>query len=187
MVTHGVRLRPLEPGDAEVMAAWGDDLLFCDEAGWSRDLAPAERRVRWAELVADLPPGIVRLAGVAGDEVVGYVDLRGTEPGRRELGYLVGGRERWGRGLGTALARAGLEHAFTVLRLAEVWAEAADANPASVRILQRIGMTETGRGDATWFLDRPTFHRQFAITAEEWRARRPGIRDASGPAATPAW
>lgn len=171
--TKGVLLRPLEPGDAPVMAAWGDDLLFCDEAGWSRDLDPAERRERWAELVAEPPADLLRLAAVVDGEVVGYVDLHGSEPGRRELGYLVGGRERFGKGLGTAMARQGLDHAFGVLGLDEVWAEAADANRASVRILQRIGMTETGRGTDTWHLDRRTFHRQFAITRAEWES--PGV------------
>lgn len=157
-------LRPMEPADAEVIAAWGDDLLFCDEAGWSRDLDPAERRQRWGELVADPPSDLIRLTAVSDGEVVGYVDFHGDEPKRRELGYIVGGRERWGRGLGTALARAGLDHGFDVLGLDEIWAEAADANPVSVRILQRIGMTETGRGEDTLYLDRPTFYRQFAIT-----------------------
>ena len=76
--TKGVLLRPLEPGDAPVMAAWGDDLLFCDEAGWSRDLDPAERRERWAELVAEPPADLLRLAAVVDGEVVGYVDLHDT-------------------------------------------------------------------------------------------------------------
>lgn len=160
-----VVLRPLEPSDAETIASWGGDLLFCDGAGWSRDLDPIERRRRWAELVVDLPMDLIRLAAVSGGELVGYVDLHGDEPRRRELGYLVGGRDRWGRGYGTAMARAGLQYGFDVLGLEEVWAEAADANPASVRILQRIGMTETGRGDDTWYLERPTFHRQFVISA----------------------
>lgn len=168
MVMPAVTLRPLRPDDAEVMAAWGDDLLFCDEAGWSRDLDPTERRLRWAELVAHLPANLIRLTAVADGAVVGYVDLHGSEPRRRELGYLVGGRERWGRGLGTALARAGLAHGFDALGLDVVWAEAADANIASVRILQRIGMTETGRGTDSWYLDRPTFHRQFEIERAGW-------------------
>ncbi len=170
----GVLLRPLEPLDAEVIAAWGDDLLFCDEAGWSRDLDPAERRVRWVELVRDLPADLIRLAGVLDGELIGYVDLHGSEPGRRELGYLVGGRERWGRGLGTALALAGLAHGFDVLGLDEIWAEAADANEASVRILQRIGLTETGRGEDAWYLDRRTFYRQFAMPRSDWGRAGPG-------------
>lgn len=172
MVSEGVRLRPLAVRDADVMAAWGDDPLFCDEAGWSPDLDPAERRVRWGELVRDPPADLIRLAGVLDGAVVGYVDLHGSEPGRRELGYLVGGRERWGRGLGTALARAGVAHGFGELGLDEIWAEAADANVASVRILQRIGMTETGRGDDTWYLGRRTFYRQFAMTRSEGEHRK---------------
>ena len=160
---HAVALRPLEATDAGVVAAWGEDLLFCDAAGWSRDVDPTERRVGWVGLADDPPPGLLRLAALVGGEVVGFVDLNGAEPGRRELGYVVGGRERWGRGLGTALARAGLAHGFAVLRLDVIWAEAADANAASIRILQRIGMTETGRGEDTWYLDRPTFHRRFEI------------------------
>lgn len=158
-----VVLRPLGAADAEVVAAWGEDLLFCDAAGWSRDLGPTERRVRWAALADDPPHGLLRQAAVVGGEVVGFVDLNGSEPGRRELGYVVGGRERWGRGLGTALARAGLAYGFDVLGLDVIWAEAAHANAASIRILQRIGMTETGRGEDTWYLDRPTFHRRFEI------------------------
>lgn len=163
-----IQLRPMEPADAKVIAAWGDDLLFCDEAGWSRELDPGERRLRWAQLVADLPSDLIRLTAVSDGEVVGFVDLRGDETQRRELGYVVGGRDRWGKGLGTAAARGGLAHGFDVLGLDEIWAEAADANPASVRILQRIGMTETGRGDDTTYLDRPTFYRQFAITREQF-------------------
>lgn len=166
----------MEPGDAPVIAAWGDDLLFCDEAGWSRELDPGERRRRWAVLVDDLPADLIRLTAVVDDAVVGYVDLHGDEPGRRELGYLVGGRERWGQGLGTAVARAGLDHGFGVLGLHTIWAEAADANVPSVRILQRLGMTETGRGAPTTYVDAPTFYRQFEI-------RRPAT---PAPAAAPA-
>lgn len=163
MVGDSVRLRPLEPDDAPVLASWADDPLFCDEAGWARDLDPGLRRERWAGLIAAPPADLLRVAAVVNGEVVGYVDLHGSEAGRRELGYLVGGRERQGKGLGTELARAGLAYGFDVLGLDEVWAEAADANVASVRILQRLGMTETGRGDDTEYLGRPTFYRQFAI------------------------
>lgn len=145
------------------MAGWGDDLLFCDEAGWSRELDPLERRVRWGELIAAPPAALLRLAGVADDEVIGYVDLFGDEPGRRELGFLVGGRERWGQGYGTALASAGLAYGFDVLGLDIIWAEAAATNEASVRILQRIGMVETGRGSHTEHRGQPTFHRQFEV------------------------
>ncbi len=102
--------------------------------------------------------------------MVGYVDLHGDQPHRREIGFVIGERSRWGQGLGRLAAAAGLDHGFHQLALQEIWAEAMDANQRSVRILQSLGMLETGRGGEDMFLDQPTHYRQFAITAENWLA-----------------
>ncbi|MDX6283038.1 MAG: hypothetical protein QOH03_4109, partial [Kribbellaceae bacterium] len=96
-------------------------------------------------------------------ELVGYVDLAGGEVGWRELGYVVGPSARWGRGLGGVVARLGVEYGFGVLGLAEIRAEALDANVASVRILRSLGMTEVGRGEDDSFLGEPSFYRRFRI------------------------
>ena len=45
------------------------------------------------------------------------------------------------------------------------------ANQRSVRILQRLGLRETGRGDEGVFLDQPTHYRRFAITAVDWTTK----------------
>lgn len=164
-----VRLRPLTAADIEVMADWAEDLQFCREAGWTVDL-PRERRLAfWRELVESPPVELIRLGVVHGDDLVGYVDLHGSEPARRELGFLIGSRSRWGQGLGRQAASAALDHGFGSLSLDEIWAEALDANRRSVRLLQRLGMRETGRGAEGEFLGQPTFFRQFALTAPEWR------------------
>jgi RimJ/RimL family protein N-acetyltransferase len=172
-MTPRVALRPLTLADAEVAARWGDDDAFSAYAGWTVGRPAAERAALWRALVSDPPYDLLRLAAYdagAGEDadLVGYVDLHGREPGRRELGYLVGSRAHWGRGWGGAIAVAGLDHAFGVLGLDETWAEAVDANAPSVRILQRLGMTETGRGDDVDFLGEPSFYRQFAITRAVW-------------------
>ena len=116
------------------------------------------------------PADLVRLGVVVEDALVGYVDLHGQEPVRRELGFVIGVRDRWGQGLGRRAASAALDHAFDGLHLDEVWAEALDANTRSVRLLRRLGMQETGRGDAGEFLSRPTFYRRFTLTASAWRS-----------------
>ncbi len=63
---------------------------------------------------------------------------------------------------------AGLDYGFDRLGPQEIWAEALDANRRSVRILQLLGLVETGSGDEGVFLDQPTYHRRFAITAKDW-------------------
>lgn len=82
-----------------------------------------------------------------------------------ELGFLIGIRARWGEGLGHRAAAAAIEYGFRDLRLDEVWAEALDANQRSIRLLQRLGMRETGRGDEGEFLGQPSFYRQFTLTS----------------------
>ena len=104
--------------------------------------------------------------------LVGYVDLQGDDPHRRELGFAIGERSRWSRGLGRRAGAAGLDYGFDQLGLQEIWAEALDANQRSVRILQRLGLVETCRGDDGVFLDQPTYHRRFAITARDWASGR---------------
>jgi hypothetical protein len=41
-----------------------------------------------------------------------------------------------------------------------------------VRILQRLGMTETGRGQDGSYLGRPTYYRRFAVTRSAWAQLR---------------
>jgi RimJ/RimL family protein N-acetyltransferase len=165
-----IRLRSLSSDDAEVIAAWGTDAGFCRAAGWSVGRPLGEYRAFQRDLVAQPPPDLIRLGAVFDRRLVGYVDLHGTEPGRRELGYVIGERRQWRRGLGRAAAEAGLRFGFATLGLTQIWAEALDANLASVRILQRLGMHETGTGDSGIYLGTSTYYRQFAIGSDEFRA-----------------
>lgn len=172
-MTHRVRLRRLMLRDAEVAARWGEDPEFCAYAGWSVDRPTADRARLWRDLVTDPHDDLIRLAAV--DEtggLVGYVDYMGVESHRRELGYLVGARAHWGRGWGTSIAAAGVDHGFSVLGLTEIWAEVLNANGPSVRILQRLGMAETETGDDGTFLGAPSYFRRFVITRADWVAKK---------------
>jgi len=60
-----------------------------------------------------------------------------------ELGYWVG-KPYWGRGYCTEAARAVLHFAFTELRLNRVHAHHLTHNPASGRVMQKIGMRHEG-------------------------------------------
>jgi len=60
-----------------------------------------------------------------------------------ELGYWLG-IPFWGSGYGTEAARAVLQHGFETLLLHRIHAAHMTRNPASGRILQKIGMTYEG-------------------------------------------
>ena len=178
---RGVTLRLLEAEDADVIAEWGTDPQFCRDADWSPDLSFAERQRAQRGHIQSPPSDLIRLGAACEGALIGYVDLHGDEPVRRELGFLVGGRDRWGRGFGRLVAAAGLGYGFGRLGLHQIWAEALDANHRSVNILRSLGLEETGNGAEGVFNTRPSYYRQFAITADAWARTR-----TSGSAATSA-
>ncbi|GAB1694422.1 GNAT family N-acetyltransferase [Krasilnikovia sp. M28-CT-15] len=164
-----VTLRVLTPQDAAVIAGWASDPQFCREAEWTPGQAAYEYERFQRRLIETPPKDLIRLGVVSEGHLVGYVDLHGADPDRRELGFVIGLRNLWGHGLGLGAAAAGLHHGFVELGLQEIWAEAYEANRRSTRILRRLGLRETGFGDIGEFLGAPTRYVQFAIRADEWR------------------
>jgi [ribosomal protein S5]-alanine N-acetyltransferase len=61
------------------------------------------------------------------------------------------GRPYWGRGYATEAAREVMRYGFGALGLARIFATAMSRNPASIRVLEKIGMREEGvlRGHVT--------------------------------------
>lgn len=166
-----LRLRPMDVSDADTFADWASDPVFLAHAGWSGRATVEELTVWWVAFIAAPDPQLVRLSAVSGDDVVGYVDLHGDEQSTRELGFVIGPSSRWGLGLGTMAASAGLEYGFDVLKLSSVWAEAVDANVGSLRVLERIGMTRTGAGDDDMFLGVTSTYSRFALSRSDWEQR----------------
>ncbi|SDT26651.1 GNAT family N-acetyltransferase [Actinoplanes derwentensis] len=136
-------LRPLVPADAAVIGRWAADPEFVRAAEWTpRSIGEYERHHR--KIIQSPPPGLIRLGVLVDGELAGYVDLHGEDQNHRELGFLIGGRDRWGRGLGLQAAGAALEYGFTVLNLREIRAEASETNHRSIRILTRLGFRRLG-------------------------------------------
>ncbi len=80
----------------------------------------------------------------ASGRVVGEAGLQPLEDGDDiELTYTLA-REAWGAGYATEAARAVLRWTFTGLRLARVVAVADPEHAASLRVLEKLGMTLAG-------------------------------------------
>ncbi|MGP9537888.1 GNAT family N-acetyltransferase [Brachybacterium sp. AOP43-C2-M15] len=181
-----ILLSDLSVEDAGTVADRARDEVFLARAGWSPGLRHEEHLAFWRRLDQAPPPELLRLVAERRGAVVGTVDLHGLEPGIRELGYVVGPSANWGQGLDTAVARAGLTHAFDVLELEVVWAEALPANSASGRILRRLGMRPDGHGEVEEFLGVPGRFERYRITREQHRrglrAEEPLSPRGAGPA-----
>lgn len=163
-----LELRPLVASDAETLASWATDPLFCAHAGWKLRSTVEGAIPWWHDAITAPDPLLTRLMAVGSEEPIGYVDLHGDADDVRELGFVVGPSSRWHQGLGTAAARAGLSYGFTTLGLSAIWAEAVEANASSVRILRRMGMTETGAGSAEAFLGAPSRYVRFSLSRDAW-------------------
>lgn len=116
----------------------------------------------WRSIVRAIVSGL-------GDELVGLcgvVNLRGNSDG--EIWYLIN-PESWGQGIATRAVRQLLQLGFSEMGLHRIWATCLPENPASARVLEKVGMRKEGflvknlKIHGEW---RSSF--LYAILTEEW-------------------
>jgi len=79
-----------------------------------------------------------------GGELIGVMDLFRCAPDAAlEIGYWIG-KPYWGQGLSTEAAKAIIQEAKTTLGVQALVAGAFADNPASLRVLQKLGFKPTG-------------------------------------------
>lgn len=116
-------------------------------------------------------------------EVVGMCGLVALEadPKALELGYWIG-KPFWGRGYATAAGRLLLQFGFDDLHIGRIVAWCLVSNPASRRVLEKLGFNYIGirpHERSKWGPDEPLAH--FELTVVEWqRAGRAGRREEQG-------
>ncbi len=105
------------------------------------------------------------------DTVVGAVGLKLEEDGGiAELGYWVG-VPYWGNGYATEAANALLDYGFNSLVLSRIWARAFVRNPASSRVLEKVGMQREGVLRRSIRKDEELLDAEvFGMLREEWTA-----------------
>jgi len=99
---------------------------------------------------------------------VGTLNIKGRE--QAEFGYAIG-RKWWGRGYATEASAALLRFCFTDLGFHELCAHAMTRNPASSRVLQKLGMRSVGVLPNECEKDGEFFDAEgFTLTREQWAA-----------------
>lgn len=92
----------------------------------------------------------IRLVGIIGLKDLDIAKKKGN------LGYWIGERY-WGKGIGTESVALVINFAFSVLGLEEVWAYVYSENKASIRVLEKNGMTK--KGDMMEYNQTPDNHK----------------------------
>lgn len=168
--TKRLLLRPFSPADTAAFAR------FVDDEAYLRYLAPDHPDLeafmrRNLELDREASWVICLESAVVGSAFLGVHADRGVG----ELAYLVA-PARWGEGIATEAAAAVLGYAFEARGLAKVLARTDERNLASLRVLEKLGMTREGVLRAHR-LDRSGVRRDEVVCgmiASEWSARAGG-------------
>jgi RimJ/RimL family protein N-acetyltransferase len=172
IVTPRLLLRPSEADDAgrafDVQSSW-EVTRMLRQASWPPDRAVMDE---WfASHAGEWTSGrAFRFAVTLEGRMIGLADIDEVSGATGELGYWLD-RSCWGRGYASEAASALVRFAFDQLDLVELVAGHAEDNPASGRILRRLGF-EHRRDVKVHSLSRgaPVVQRQYAL-------RRPGARD----------
>lgn len=136
-------LRPLAESDAAAIMALDADPRVIRHTKAGLDGAAADPAAMLARALAHrrARPGFGFWAAEmrADGAFIGWFHLLAAAEGEAELGFRLR-HAVWGRGYATEGARALIEHAFDTLGVARVSASALAANPASIRVMEKVGL-----------------------------------------------
>ena len=188
--TQRLLLRPPWPEDAHAIAAAlaeRDVAVNLSRVPHPYTLADAQEFIARFEKAEPQPTFVILARETHGTTLAGCIGLFRAEEsvetspetlpetsGDWELGYWVA-KNWWGRGIATEAARAVLDLGFFGLRLPRLVAGHFLDNPASGRVLEKLGFEPTGEGLRQCLArDCNVPCRNVALTREGWLAHRAG-------------
>jgi len=176
--TERLVLRPLRPDDAPTIARLAGRREISDTTLSIPHPYSVEQAQEWIGTHAGPQnPAKQMVFGItirADGQLIGTVGLReiDAEHCHAEMGFWIG-VDWWGSGYATEAARAVLRYGFAELKLNRIYAQHMVRNPASGRVLEKIGMKPEG-------LLRQTVRKWgvfenvvlMAILRDDWRKRK---------------
>ncbi|WP_437306723.1 GNAT family N-acetyltransferase [Sorangium sp. So ce388] len=157
LMTPRLRLRALEPGDAERVFRIQSDPEVVRYAGRGPDRSLADSEQRIAVVIAGVRENTSIRWGITlaeSGELIGSGGFwRWNKPHRwAEIGYELL-PAHWNRGIMTEALRAILRFGFESMDLHRVEAQLDPENRASARVVERLGFTREGQHRQNWYYD----------------------------------
>ncbi|MEV0271069.1 GNAT family N-acetyltransferase [Hamadaea sp. NPDC050747] len=154
-MTIDVVLREPTPADAEQFHAFAAHPLVLPTVDATQVPSVEDVRTFLTELAGQPDAPRRERVIVVHDRVVGSIGLT-LEGSSAEIGYVIH-PDYWGRGVATRAAIEMVRLGFDELGLTRIYAQFSRENPASVRVVEKVGLHQVD--DKTW-----------EITADEWAA-----------------
>ncbi|MFT4777532.1 MAG: RimJ/RimL family protein N-acetyltransferase [Flavobacteriales bacterium] len=147
-------------GEKVYLRAISDDDATNEYLGWINDTETTKGLVTgtFPSNMGDLKTYLNHVSGnsntvmfaiciIDGDRHVGNIKLDNFDwvAGTAELGVLLGAKDAWGKGIGTASCQLLLHYAFDQLNLRKVSLTVYDNNPGAIRLYEKIGFQTEGR------------------------------------------
>lgn len=144
MAVEGLEIRRAEPDDCAAIYE-----MFTSAKVYSGTLQlPYPSREQWRQRLTAGDDGTYNLVAVVNDRVVGMLSVHTfpNRPRRRHAGAIgISVHDEWqGKGVGSALMRAGLDLADNWLNLTRLELEVYTDNEAAIRLYERFGFEHEG-------------------------------------------
>ncbi|MFQ6030023.1 MAG: GNAT family N-acetyltransferase [Dehalococcoidia bacterium] len=142
--TERLTLRPLSLADAPAMQSLASDREVASGTMSMPHPYPAGEAERWIGMMLERERAAFAITLRSTDTFMGAIGLvHHPEQLYAEMGYWLG-KSYWNQGYATEAVAAVLKYAFEELKLNRVYAGHFKRNPASGRVLEKIGMTYEG-------------------------------------------
>ena len=142
MRSKRLEFRALRPADAARVAELAGDY---DVAAMTARVPYPYTLVAADQWIASIDSCELVRAVLRGNELIGAVGLVYGQERSAEIGYWIG-KPYWGQGFATEAAQALVDYAFGPLGMKRLTCGHFIDNPASARIIAKLGFTRTGTG-----------------------------------------
>lgn len=162
--TKRLVLRPLSDADAPRIAQLGSDW---DVASMTARMPYPYTQEAAHQWIGEIDPGEEVYGIELHGELIGVTGFTPAEDGlSAEVGYWLG-KDYWGSGYATEAARAVIDHCFSREGFSFLTCGHFADNPASARVIRKLGFAETGSGH--WWCEA----RRLEILAVRYELPRP--------------